>query len=267
MFPQSEALERAALEDLHRAAPPELRHHLGIDSRRVGPAFISLAAALPRSAIVINRCLGLGLSWPAEASELLSILSAYRQAAVKRYFIQLHPDARPPGIRGWLESHDLVEARGWQKFSRGPGAVAERPTELEVREVGPEQGAAFGTVVCNAFDIGAAAIPWLAELPGRAGWHVFMSFHNDVAAGAGALFVHRGLAWLDYAATHPAYRRRGSQGAIQAARIRRALDLGCKRIYTCTGVDKPGDPQHSYGNILKSGFEREEIRLNFSPAE
>ena len=45
----------------------------------------------------------------------------------------------------------------------------------------------------------------------------------------------------------------------------RALDLGCKKIFTCTGVDVPGDPQHSYKNILRAGFVEEYVRDNYEP--
>jgi hypothetical protein len=32
------------------------------------------------------------------------------------------------------------------------------------------------------------------------------------------------------------------------------------------GKAVPGDPQHSYANILRAGFERAELRPNFAPA-
>jgi hypothetical protein len=38
-------------------------------------------------------------------------------------------------------------------------------------------------------------------------------------------------------------------------------------MFTCTGVDVPGDPQHSYKNILKAGFREDYVRRNFSPPE
>ena len=67
-------------------------------------------------------------------------------------------------------------------------------------------------------------------------------------------------------ATSPDFRRRGSQGAVMVSRLQRALELRCKKIFTCTGVDVPGDPQHSYSNILKAGFKEEYIRDNYVPS-
>jgi hypothetical protein len=135
-----------------------------------------------------------------------------------------------------------------------------------VREIGCEHGTAFGEIICDAFDLGDRAIPWLAKLPGRKNWHIFMSFDGDKSAGVGALYVRDGLGWTDYGATAPAFRQRGSQGAVMAARLNLALELDCQKIFTCTGVSVPGDPQHSYSNILKAGFSEDYIRKNYAPA-
>lgn len=265
-IPNSERIERAALEDLHRAATPALRQRLGLAGLQQGSAFVSSAAALPPTAIVINRAIGLGLGQAADDAALDGLIAAYRQAGVSRYFIHHHPDARPGDLARRLEDKGLAPARAWQKFSRGRERVPDRPSDLKIAEIGPEHGADFGAIVSAAFDLGEAAAPWLACLPGRPGWHIFMSFEDGAPAGAGAMFVHDGQAWLDYGATRPEFRRRGSQGAVLAARLRQAIDLGCRQIHTCTGVAAAGDPQHSYGNILRMGFQKAYVRANFAPA-
>jgi GNAT superfamily N-acetyltransferase len=266
-IPHSEHIERAALEDLHRAATPDLVKRLGLAGLEQGSAFVSLAAALPPTAIVINRAIGLGLGQAADDASLDGLAAAYRRAGVRRYFVQLHPDALPDDLAQRLEARGLQPARAWQKFSRGREPVPERPTDLQLAEIGVDHGAAFGAIVSDAFDLGEAAAAWLAGLPGRPDWHVFMSFEDGEPAGTGAMFVQDGQAWLDYGATRPAFRRRGSQGAVLVARLRRALDLGCRQIHTCTGVAASGDPQHSYGNILRMGFQKTYVRANFAPAQ
>ena len=265
MRDQAEAIERAALEDLHAAASLELRARLGLEGRSVGAAFVSVAAALPASAIVINRAQGVGLSAPETEESVAEMVGAYESAGVARFFLQLHPESQPEAIPDWLAAHGLERARGWQKFSRGREAVPAPPTDLEIREVGPEHGEAFGEIVSDAFDLGDAARPWLAALPGRPRWHVFMSFEGGTPAGCGALFIDGDVGWTDYGATAPAFRRRGSQGALLCARVRFALDEGCRAIYTCTGEAVPGDPQHSYANILKAGFREDHVTANYAP--
>ena len=93
-----------------------------------------------------------------------------------------------------------------------------------------------------------------------------MSFAGDTPAGTGALFVQGQHAWSDFGATAPEFRRRGSQGAVLARRIDHAVGLGCNRIFTCTGEDVAGDPQHSYRNILRLGFEPTYVRENYAPS-
>ena len=102
-------------------------------------------------------------------------------------------------------------------------------------------------------------------LVGQEDWRVYMSFDGDRPAGCGAMRIHDGVAWLDWAATLPEFRRRGSQGAILARRVADARELGCDLLLTATGVAKEGDPQHSYRNIERAGFRLSHVRDNWSP--
>jgi GNAT superfamily N-acetyltransferase len=261
----SERIERDLMVDIHAAATPELVAALGLQSRTAGSAFLSVAAKLPATAIVINRALGLGMWQPETRESIDALIAAYRDAGVERYFVQVHPSARPAELGAWLVAAGLEKARGWQKFARGREAVPKIETDLKVEEIGPEHGAAFGRILCDAFDIGAAAVPWLARLPGRRDWHIFMSFVDGEPAGVGALYVKDGLGDIDFGATAPKFRGRGSQSAVLARRIECALDLGCREMVTCTGVAVPGDPQHSYKNIKRVGFRETYIRDNYAP--
>ena len=264
--PASEYIERCALEDMHSAASDNDRENLGLISLKLKSAFVSIASVLPSSAIVINRALGLGLGTETSREEITSIVSAYSSHEVDRYFVQVHPDHRPTDTQNWLKEAGLKSGRGWQKFSRGRDPVSPATSELTVREIDSDHGEAFASIVCDAFDVGEKAVSWFAKLPSRPDWHIFMSFHGDTPAGAGALYVKDGLCWTDFGATAPAFRRMGSQGVLMSARLERALDLGCRQIFTCTGVSVPGDPQHSYSNILKAGFKEEYVRDNYEPA-
>jgi hypothetical protein len=78
--------------------------------------------------------------------------------------------------------------------------------------------------------------------------------------------VHEGVAWFDWAATRPEFRRRGCQGALLRQRVRDALDASCDWMVTETGEAVEGDPQHSYRNILRAGFELLDVRENWVPA-
>lgn len=248
----SETIERAALQSLHRTADEALRAQLGLEWRDIGAGSLSLAARLPASAIVVNRALGLD---PAGAREAVA---AYGAAGVERFFL----NGTDPGLAG------IGPARGWRKFRRnlaGPMPVP-RSTHA-IRELGPVDGPAFARIVCAAFDLGPAAEPWLARLPGAPGWRVFGAMDPDgEIAGVGALFRLGDAGWTDWGATRPSHRGQGVQAALLAHRVRVARDMGLATLHTCTGEAVPGDPQHSYANILRAGFEKAELRANFAPA-
>ncbi len=263
----SEAIETAALRDLHHIPDAALAQALRLHSRDLAEGgFAGIAGALPASAIVVNRTIGLGLHRPADAAAVHELMATCRVAGVTRCFVHQHP-AAGPALAQALQAAGLRRVRGWQKFERGTAPIARAPGGPEVRAVGAEQGAAFAALVCAAFDLGDAALAWLAQLPGRRGWQVFMAFDGAQAIGCGALFVHEGMAWFDWGATAPAHRRRGVQQALLAARVAHALALGCRRLHTCTGEAVPGDAQHSYRNILRAGFQETVLRPNWAPVD
>lgn len=265
MIPVSEAIERKALADLVAAAGPDLAAALGIEARSTGSAYAVVAKALPASAIVVNRTIGLGLAAPASDAELDAIVAAYRSAGVVRYFVHVHPEAAPSDLPRRLLDRGLEKARGWMQFARGREAPPRVETALEVRQAGPEDSPAFGRIVGAAFDLGEAAAPWLDRLIGRPGWHVYMSFAGGEPAGTGTMYVDGEVAWLDWGATDPRFRGRGGQSAVLHRRIADALDLGCRLLLTETGESVPGDPQHSYNNIVRMGFRPDTLRANYAP--
>ncbi|MCP4328114.1 MAG: hypothetical protein GY791_06720 [Alphaproteobacteria bacterium] len=261
MVDEIEAVERAAVEDLGAAASEELRAALKIESGALGSAHCLIAGGLPASAIVINRTIGLGLTKPADRDLVADMVARYRAAGAARYFVHVHHQAQPDELPGWLGEFGLKPTRGWAKFRRGREAPPAVETTLDIR---PATADAFGRIEADAFDVGSAGAPWLARLVGRPNWHIFMSFAGDEPAGAGALFVHDGIGWCDWGATAPDFRGRGGQSAVLRARIVAALDLGCRMLVTETGEEVPGDPQHSYKNIVKMGFEEAYVRANYA---
>lgn len=263
---ESEYIERQAMAAFHDAAPAMLKERLGLRAVEVGGALVSIAAAGPASAIVANRTIGLGIDGP-ETREIVEYIAAlYREAGVARYFIHVCPDSEPPDLRRWLQTAGLEKARGWMKFTRGRNVLPDiRPTDLTVRRATEADAPAFGRIVADSFDLGPDLAEWVACLVRADDWHIFMSFDGDDPVGTGGLFVRDGVGYCDWGATAPAYRQRGSQSALLRHRVKQAIDLGCRRIVTETGEDVPGDPQHSYRNILRMGFAEDFVRENFAP--
>jgi GNAT superfamily N-acetyltransferase len=254
---EGEAIERLALRSLHEAATPDLRRDIELDWREIGGVAASIAAALPRSAIVVNRAFLTETANLSEAAEL------FRAARVGRFFLHL-PHGSPSGAL--RAEHAFTEARAWQKFLRLRGAPLPDTPSIEIERVAPGPAAeAAARIVCAAFDLGAAAEPWLARLCRDPRWQVFIVRIDGVPSGTGALFVSDGIGWCDWGATAPAFRGRGVQLALLRHRLGVADALGLARVHTCTGAPAPGDPQHSYRNILRCGFAETVLRCNLAP--
>jgi len=260
-----EAIERAEIEALHAAATDEVRSELRLACEAIGTALISIAANVPATGIVVNRAIGLGVEDAERPETVDTIFARYRAAGVPRYFVHVHPESRPAELRQWLLDRGLEKARGWMKFTRGREAPPKVDSPVTVRRAGPEHMTAFGRIAAAAFDLGDAAAKWLACLDRAQGWHAYVSVANGEVVGTGGLFIRDGIGWLDFGATAPQHRGKGSQSALLRHRILDALDLGCRLIGTATGEAVEGDPQHSYRNIQRMGFREAYVRENYAP--
>lgn len=256
---RSEAIERKALESLHHHCPTETRKALGLFAVEVGDALV--CGARHDRSILLNRTLGLGVREPVTPEVIADIQRVYAEHGADRYFVHVYPQSLPAPDA----MHPLKKVRGWMKFRRGAEPALVRQCDLEVRRVGMGESLDFGRIVADAFGMTDAAAPLLAGLASDPRWHLFVTYDGDTPAGAGSLFVDDGVGFFEWAATNPAFRRRGSQGAIMTARINQALALGCTQMFTETGAAVDGDPQHSYGNIQRFGFVEHELRENWAP--
>jgi len=265
MSVELEVVERGEIEAMHAAAPATLRAALGLGCEAIGTSLVSVAAAAPPRAIVLNRAIGLGVAAPADRNTVAAIVDRYAAAGVSRYFVHVHPEAAPSELRAWLLERGLEPARGWMKFSRGREAPPAVSSAIEVREARADDMPAFASVAAAAFDLGSALEPWLVHLDRAPGLRLYVGVLDGQVVATGGLYVRDGIGWLDFGATTPSCRGRGAQSALLRRRIVDALDLGCRIIGTATGEAVPGDPQHSYRNILKMGFRENYVRDNYAP--
>jgi GNAT superfamily N-acetyltransferase len=128
-----------------------------------------------------------------------------------------------------------------------------------------------------------------AESIERAAWsHLYREAPRRVRRRLGLQAVERGYATLLSAsradhlllnraigvrsdgvadATAPEARRQGCQRALMAARLKRAQRLGCVHVFTETGMPVEGEPNSSYRNMLRVGFDELHVRDNFAPED
>lgn len=260
---QSERIEIAELLDIHHAAPPETKNRIGLHLEKVGGAYVSIAKN--ENSILLNRVIGLGVE-SAESKETISeIVNIYKKENIKRYFIHLHPESKPSQLREWLLEAGLKKGRGWQKFKRYPVNPPDLKSDLRLLKIDKRNAEDHGRIACMCFDLSDECITLIASRVGRPNWHVFMTFEGEIAAGSGSIFIKDKFGWLDFGATLPEFRGRGSQGLLLSKRVQSCIELNCEMMFTTTGEAVEGDPQHSYKNILRAGFEPFYLRENYEP--
>ena len=248
-----ELVERDALRSLGTAP--------GAAVADVGSAVAFSLPALP-DVRMVHHTVGLGEDEPADDAVLDEITAFYRALGV-RFYAAVTPTAAPPDVRDRLARRDFEHGYDWMKFTRGVEPPPEVTTELDIRLVGAEAGGDFATVVVQAYGIPEAGSGTVAEVPGLDGWSAYVGYDGGAPAAAGAIFVAGRLGWLSFAGTLPEHRRKGGQGAVLAARIARARELGVTTLVTETGMMAEGRPSNSYRNILRSGFREAYVRENY----
>ena len=90
----------------------------------------------------------------------------------------------------------------------------------------------------------------VGDMATASGFARYLAHRNGVLAGGASLRVCEGVAQLCGAATAPAHRRRGVQGALLAARLADAARQGCDVAVVTT---QPGSK--SQQNVQRQGFE------------
>jgi hypothetical protein len=249
----AERIERKAYRELFLAAPPELALRHGIETAEVGGATCTVAAALDAGLSMFNRAIGLGLERPVERTDLDAI-GDWFAARDADLHVQVAP-ATGIGLEDLLAASGYEPAYAWMKFVRGPEPPFRERSPLRVRAIGESEAAAFAGVVAAGFALPPLVAGWLAPLVGRERWRCYLARDGEAPAGAAALYVAGGVAWLGLGTVLPAHRGKGAQRALFAARIRDAIELGARLLVTETGERAPGRPGFSYANILASGFE------------
>jgi hypothetical protein len=98
-------------------------------------------------------------------------------------------------------------------------------------------------------DAAAISDEWARASRDVTGTTDYLAHLDGVAAGCGSIIPESGLGWMGGAATVPAYRRRGVQGALIRRRMTAAYESGCD-LAVVTAVPS-GD---SARNVARLGF-------------
>nr|MDQ3823466.1 GNAT family N-acetyltransferase [Actinomycetota bacterium] len=188
----------------------------------------------------VNRieCLG-----PAEADRFGAVLAFYGDL----------------GLRPWLEPRPGLE------LDLSPSALTGLQTVLYARPRDAEPSLS----VREADDLGARLVleglgvppqvvehhaPALAAATTRTGGRTYVAEVDGRAVGAGILTMSAGVGYLALAATLPAFRGRGCQSALIAARIAAAAAEGCELVVATA----------EFASISQRNLERAGLRVAYT---
>lgn len=247
------------VEGCAAAAGNPLRAEVAVVSELPVPIVAALNFAL------FNRVIGLGVARPAADDQIASIARVYADRDQTGWAVSLAPVAQPDDLAERLEAHGLRQSSDFAKVIQSIDDPPAVETSLRIEEIGPELADAFVAVTTAAFGVPTSFAAWFGGSIGRPGWHHYLGFDDDEPVSAGALFVENGIGWLGFGSTLPDHRGRGGQSAIMARRIRDAARLGCTVVHTETGAETAENPNPSYRNMLRTGFELAYLRPNYTP--
>lgn len=217
-----------------------------------------------------NRTIGLGIHQPATESDLDAVIAFYAEHDRASVSIPIAPQARPAELPAWATDRGFPVSRRWPKLWRSLAELPPSPpTDLRIEAIGRELADDFATVVNAAFEFGDELKPMLPHTVGRAGWTHYLGCDGATPVAAGGLYVLGDIAWLGFGATLATHRGRGGQSAIFHRRLRDAREAGCRLAITETGPDTPEEPNPSFHNMIRLGFNLGYDRPNYvrRPAE
>jgi GNAT superfamily N-acetyltransferase len=194
-----------------------------------------------------NRVLLCGAEGGLTAEGIAQLIKLLDEAGIERFFFWLSPGPDMSAVRQWLADAGLAR-RGYVSYPT-LGRDAREPmridTEFDIREL------AANEIASLAPRLEGIAWPEYVRSAGRPGFHHFMAFADDEPAASAILYVFEGLGYLSFALSGEAFRRRGAQRALIAARIENAMALGCQTLVSET----LSILEDSLSNLKKAGFE------------
>lgn len=177
---------------------------------------------------------------------LPELVAFYRAAGVPRFFVWLSPGPTAEVLARELQGEGFEEVR-WTRYpllALSREGAASGPCTLAVREV------CAGEALQAGESLGEAMSADCATAVGQDGMRHFMAFDGDRAVAVGVLARFEDIGYLTFAGTSPAWRGRGAQQALIAARVRAAHQDGCRHVVSETLTMLP----HSRSNLMRLGF-------------
>lgn len=227
----------------------------GVTWERIGPG----VAVAGGDAIGVSSVTGLDAERPLAFEELGALAAFIARAGTRPLELELagEPDLE---LARQLLSLDLgphatedVLVRDLAVPVAGSAALLPRD-EARIERVAAERLDEWAQVLASAFSDGAeppeADIRYARAIARRPGAIAYWALVGGVPAACAELWTGEDVAWLSADATLPAYRGRGLQRALQEARVRDAIEAGCR-----LAVTEALAHTSSHRNAQRAGFE------------
>ena len=212
-----------------------------------------IAALFDGAGSPLTQTFGLGMARPADDTALDAVETFFRSrgAAVDH---EVSPLALGEPL-ALLSGRGYVPIELTDVMFRPITAADEAATDpaIAITTAGPEAGEAWAQTAADGWSEHPEVVPFVRALgavyPHTAGSTCFAASIDGTLAATGVLAMHGGIALLAGASTRPAWRRRGAQSALLAARLRQARRAGCDLAMICA---RPGSDSHR--NAERRGF-------------
>ncbi|GLX67589.1 N-acetyltransferase [Paenibacillus glycanilyticus] len=134
------------------------------------------------------------------------------------------------------------------------------PAGVTIREMDAEDFELYGQLHCLGTGLNLEGASYVADnnkvLYGRPGWKFFIGYVDGQAAGVAVMYMDNEIASLTFAATVPAFRKRGLQTAFLHQRMYEAALAGCELVVG----------QAAYASVSQNNMERAGLRLGYTRA-
>ncbi len=257
-------IEAAAYRDMYAAAPNELVRAFALRSMDSDGATILMANGIPDP--VFSRVIGLGNRGNFCDEQIDTMIAAYRQAGISRYWVHINPIVAPNDFPWRLEQRGFraPKRRSWAKMIRDAEPAPQIDTDLTVRLAATREHVTASQAIATAFGMPPPFALWVQNMAARASWTLVIVLDDSRIVGGGLLYIENKLAWLGLGGVLPDARRRNAHRGMMALRIAIAVERGCTHIVTETGEPMNNEPNPSLRNMYRCGFTRVCSRLNLA---
>jgi len=211
--------------------------------------------------MLLNRAFGVAVHALPEVARI------YDRHDVSNWMVHVHDDDLAVVHELALDLRIERFHRPWAKLARTSGGeeVPDLRCPYTIGEARPDEAEGVAALFCEGFDLPGSARPLVAALVGRRRWEVLVARDEGRVIGLGLAFDGHGGTSLEGGVTAPTHRRRGVQGALMGARVRRAFARGSAWVSSETGVAVPGEPNSSWRNMERCGLRQVALWHNIVP--